>query len=126
MRKLALTLLLLQPATLFAAADKQNPADFPVKVHVITSASQIIGGGTNSTNIQVLETTIDGQPVELTGGSDGVLALGDYQARIATKIFRPHNPNTYDVYQGYDFLMPDGKIRTYLVTRLGPAPATNP
>jgi hypothetical protein len=72
---------------------------------------------------QVLETTIDNQPVELTGNSMGVLALGDYKARISTAVHGPRNPNSYDIYKGYDLLMPDGTARTYTITRIGPAPA---
>jgi hypothetical protein len=40
----------------------------------------------------------------------GVLALGDYKARIATSVHGPRNPNTYDIYKGYDLLMPDGTV----------------
>jgi hypothetical protein len=34
-------------------------------------------------------------------------------------------PNAYDIYRGYDLLLPDGTTRTYTVTGLGPVP-TNP
>lgn len=122
MKKFALALLLILSAAAFAATDKADPADFTVKVHVISSAFV-----QTSDNLygQVLETTIDGQPVQLRGISAGVLALGDYPARISPKVHGPHNPNTYDIYRGYDLLMPDGTTRTYTVTRLGPA-STNP
>lgn len=116
MKKLALALLLLQPVAIFAVADKPNPADFPVKVHVISSEF-------TQPNIQVLQTTVDGQPTELTGYSLGVLALGDYPARINPKIHGPSNPNTYDIYRAYDLLLPDGKTRTYTVTGISLAPA---
>ena len=122
MKKLALALLLLLSTTAFAAADKPNSADFTAKVHVISSA--FVQTGDNLYG-QVLETTIDGQPVQLRGISAGVLALGDYPARISPKIHGPKNPNTYDIYRGYDLLMPDGTTRTYTVTGLGPA-STNP
>ena len=120
MKKFALLLIL--SATAFAATDKADPADFTVKVHVISSAFV-----QTSDNLygQVLETTIDGQPVQLRGISAGVLALGDFPARISPKVHGPHNPNTYDINRGYDLLMPDGTTRTYTVTRLGPA-STNP
>jgi hypothetical protein len=93
-------------------------------VHVVSSASLITG----NVYFQVLETVINGQPVELQESSlgvlalsHGVLALGDYPARISLSIHGPKNPNSYDIYKGYDFLMPDGTVRTYAVTRLGPA-----
>jgi hypothetical protein len=71
---------------------------------------------------------IDGQPVELQQDygqptSSGILALGDYPARISLNVHGPKNPNSYDIYRGYDLLMPDGTARTYTVVRLGPAPS---
>lgn len=125
MKKLALAFLLLLSTTAFAATDKPNPADFPIKVHVITSSSRFQFDGSLTIAQQILETTVDGQPTEITGISMGVLALGDYQARISTGVHGPHHPNTYDIYRGYDLLMPDGTTRTYTATRLGPA-STNP
>lgn len=125
MKKLALVLLLLLPATAFAAHPKPNPADFTLKVHVISSAALRGWSYGSVDNYQVLEAVIDNQPVQLQGYSLGVLALGDYPARISTKVHGPRNPNTYDIYRGYDLLMPDGTSRTYTVTRLGPA-RTNP
>lgn len=120
MKKMALMFLLLQTTLLLAAAGTPNPADFPVKVHVVFTRYVATGG------YQQIEALIDGQRVELTGYSLGVLALGDYKARISTKIHGPKNPNSYDIYKGYDFLMPDGKVRTYQVTAMGksefPAP----
>ena len=126
MNKLALALLLILPATVSAAPSKPNPADFPLKVHIVSSASRMYITENGSLYTQILETVIDQQPVELQGYSQGVLALADYPARISTKIHAPnHHPNTYDIYRGYDLLLPDGTTRTYSVTRLGPAP-TNP
>jgi hypothetical protein len=124
MRCITLALLLLTPSAVFAAS-KPDPADFTVTVHVIASSARVQNGVGVVSATQVLETTIDNQPVELTGYSAGVLPLGDYKARIATSIHGPHNPNSYDIYKGYDLLMPDGTARTYTVTRIGPAP-TNP
>ncbi len=121
MKKLALVLLLFLSASAFAATHKPNPADFTVKVHVISSSSPRA-----LANYQVLETTVDDQPVELTGFSQGVLALGDYPARLSKTVRPPSShPNTYDIYRGYDLLMPDGTTRTYTVTGLGPV-VTNP
>jgi hypothetical protein len=124
MKKLALAFILLSSTFLFGASDKPNPADFAVKVHVVSSASQQTGGDTRTFYVQVLESVIDNQPVELQGSSQGVLALGDYPARVSAAVHAPNkHPNSYDTYQGYDLLMPDGTTRTYTVTRLGPAPA---
>ena len=129
MKKMALMLLLLQTTLLLAAADKPNPADFSVKVHVVFSRAVLVG------SYQQIEALIDGQRVELTGFSLGYLALCDYSARVSLKVHGPKNPNSYDIYKGYDFLMPDGNVRTYHVTAVGqsefpapppPAPPTPP
>lgn len=126
MNKLALALCLLLPAAAFAASPKPNPADFTLKVHVISSAARQQWEDGLLWPYQVLETVIDKEPVELQGNSQGVLALADYPARLSRKVHAPNShPNTYDIYRGYDLLMPDGTTRTYTVTRLGPAP-TNP
>ena len=73
MKKMALMFLLLQTTLLLAAADKPNPADFPVKVHVVSSAATNCGSA--CAYIQVLVTVIDSQPIELQGNSDGVARL---------------------------------------------------
>jgi hypothetical protein len=111
MNKILLTLLLL--STLPLGAAPPNPADFPITVHVVYSRSPISGGE------QRIDVQIDGQTVELTSNASGVLKLGDYPARISPKVNAPKNWSPYDLYKGYDFLMPDGKVRTYYVTAMG-------
>ena len=129
MRKLALALILLQTSCLLAATP--NPADFPMKMHITSSASREIAADGVTYTFQVVQTVIDGQQIELTTTAGGVLALGDYPARVSPKTASPKGWSTYDIVKGYDFLMPDGKIRTFRVTGIGtsgtPAPAaTNP
>jgi hypothetical protein len=131
MKKLALVLVMLQTGFLLAAPDKPkdkpNPADFTVKVHVTSSGTSVIcgGGGSLCASYQVLETVIDNQPVELKcwlSGNPSVLTLGDYSARLSSAVHGPSkNPNSYDIYRGYDLLLPDGAARTCTVSRLGPA-----
>ena len=129
MRKLALLLILLQTSCLLAATP--NPADFPMTIHITSSASRWqYANGLNNT-YQVLQTVIDGQQIELSGNAGGVLALGDYPARVSPKITSPKGWSAYDILKGYDFLMPDGKIRSFVITSISnigtPAPAaTNP
>ena len=127
MKKLALTLLLVLPATIFAAATKPDPADFTITVHVISSSSGTGANAIGPYTTQVLEKTIDSQPVELTSYNiGGVLALGDYKARLSTSVHAPKKyTNSYDIYRGYDLLLPDGTTRGYAVTGLSLAP-TNP
>jgi hypothetical protein len=126
MKELALALLLLPPTALFAASTKPNPADFPITIHVVYSRSVSSSGGTQ----QQIDAVVDGKQVELTANSLGVLALGDYPARISPSFRAPSfHPNSYDIYQGYDFLMPDAKIRTFALTAIGstdtPAPTSS-
>ena len=122
MKKIALLFLMLQTSLALAASDKPNPADFTVKVHVISSGTLWFGAST--AYVQVLETVIDNQAVELRAtNSDGLLALGDYPARLLAVWQQPKHPNSYDIYRACDLLMPDGTKRTYVVTRIGPAPA---
>ncbi len=120
MKRLTLATLLLIPA-MALAADKPNPADFTIPVHVTSSASGSSFNGASSYSFQILEVVIDGKPLQLISYSDGLLSLGDYKAREATKIYKPHHPTSFDIYKGYDLLMPDGTARTYTVSRLGPA-----
>lgn len=126
MRRL-ICLMLIVPSFAFAA-EQPNPADFPIKIHVVSSRARTVPQDINNgMPVQFLETIIDNQPVELGCYSQGVLALGDYPARLSTKVHSPaKHPNTYDIYRGYDLLMPDQQIRTCFVTGLGPMPATNP
>jgi hypothetical protein len=121
MKKLALVFLILQPAFLLAAPDKPNPADFTVKVHVVSSGTMWVGAGNGY--LQVLETVIDNQAVELQASNPGMLALGDYPAQLLASWHQPKHTKGYDIYRAYDLLFPDGSTRIYLVTRLGPAPS---
>jgi len=103
MKKMALMFLLLQTTLLLAASAAPNPANFPVKVHVCLFALR------DQHSVPADRGRDRRATGELTGFSLGVLALGDYSARISTKVHGPKNPNTYDIYKGYDFLMADGK-----------------
>lgn len=102
MKKTLLPLLLL--CTTFAVASGPSPVAYTITVHVIASNSW-------EGNTQRLHVIIDGKKYELEGLSEGVLALGDYKAKL-TEIHR----NSYDIYQTYQFLMPDGKTRDFSLT----------
>jgi hypothetical protein len=114
MKKIALLLLLLPALAPFAISQKPDPKDFPIVVHVVFTRAVF------TSPYQQIEAIIDGQRVELIGPSLGMLALGDYPARVTPKVHGPKkNPNSYDIYKGYEFLMPDGKLRTYQLTAMG-------
>ena len=94
-----------------------TPADFPATLHVVSSASVFEAGSP----AQVLEVTIGGQPMQLTAlVTNGVLALGDYPARLLPP-YKYDHAKSYDVDRTYELLLPDGSTRKYELTRLGPA-----
>jgi hypothetical protein len=108
MKKILLSLLL---CTTFAVASTPDPAAYTITVHVIASTSRGISEGQNNyggNEEQRLQVVIDGKKYELQGFSRGVLALGDYKAKL-TETHR----NSYDINQAYQFLMPDGKTRNF-------------
>ncbi|MGA7157387.1 MAG: hypothetical protein WBY53_11090 [Acidobacteriaceae bacterium] len=134
MKKLALALLLLQPAAIFAATNKPNPADFTIVVHVVSSQYVISPEPASGYGYQQIEAVIDGQQVTLANfAKRGVLQPTDYKARQITAVggFIPKNANGFDLFRVYELLMPDGTAREYDVVGLGPkdgsaTPSTNP
>jgi hypothetical protein len=126
MKKLALALVLLQTSFLLAAADKPNPTDFPMTIHILSSECHTGYGNGLTYTYQVVHVVIDGQPLELTANAGGVLALGDYPARVSPSIHSPKSWSAYDIVKGYDFLMPDSKTRTFVITAMGSATSPTP
>ncbi len=107
MKKVALVLVMLCSAWAWAAA-APNPADYTIHVHV--SSARVNGPG-----FIRLKVTLDGKKCELQGmdAERSLLAPGDYKAKsLPMKVKDVH---TYDVYGTYEFLLPDGKTRTYLL-----------
>jgi hypothetical protein len=91
-------------------AQPSSPADYTITVHVTASRIRrpINQAGQAGQQIQVV---IEGKRYELQGLSDGVLALGDYKAKL-----KEIQRNSYDIYKTYEFLMPDGKTRNFNLT----------
>jgi hypothetical protein len=106
MHKLTLPILLLL-ATISWASDPK-PADYSITIHVSATRTASVGIG-----VQDLDVIIDAKKYELM--SDRVigqlLALGDYKA----KLVEDSHKTTYDSYQVYEFLFPDGKTRKFQV-----------
>lgn len=96
-------------------------------IHITSSANRWECASGSSYSYQILQTVIDGQQIELSSIAGGVLALGDYPARVSAKITSPKGWSAYDTVKGYDFLMLDGKIRTFNIIGIStigtPAPA---
>ena len=120
MKKLVLALLLLPTTLLYAAKPQPNPADYTITVHVVFSRSAEFFASGVYYPYQQLQTVINGQQVELQTTNTGLLALNDYKARIIHTAGVPKNPNASDIYLTYEFLLPDGTTRAYVVTGLGP------
>jgi hypothetical protein len=106
MYKLTLAVLLLLPT--FAHASDPKPADYTITIHV--SATRIASAGTG---VQDLDVIIDAKKYELNSDRavGQLLALGDYKA----KLVEDSHKTTYDSYQVYEFLFPDGKTRKFQV-----------
>jgi hypothetical protein len=104
MRKILLSLLLLCATFAFAAP---NPADYNITVHV-TASSRNWTVGTYSQHLDVI---INGRKYQLQGNAVGVLAPGDYKAKL-----KETRLNSYDIDQTYEFLLPDGKTRYYVLS----------
>lgn len=85
------------------AAQKPDPSQYPIVVHV--SASQLESIGINE--FQTLTVTIGAKHYLLWGGliSGNMLDPGDYPARL---ILDEHK-TSYVSSQAYEFLFPDGK-----------------
>jgi hypothetical protein len=109
-----------------ALAQTPKADDFPLKVHVVSSAVRfyIPRPGyliPQREFYQVLEVTVDGKPMELVGmDMDGVLQLGDYPGMTMPPDRPAKDAMPYIVYTTYGLEMPDGSVRQYSVTRLGP------
>ncbi|HTS38158.1 MAG TPA: hypothetical protein VMH04_20955 [Candidatus Solibacter sp.] len=95
------------------SADVPNPAEYTVNVHVVASRVTTEYGSRINSIFQVLNVVIDGQKYELKcQTSNGLLALGDYKARLVTD----EHKTAYDSTQIYEFLLPDKKLRRFEVT----------
>jgi hypothetical protein len=99
-------------ASIAHAADKPNPADFNVTVHVIGSVWQ--------PPAQWLVATVAGQRVILgsDGSISGLLPLGDYKAQATVRPPDKNNP-PYDLQESFKLLLPDGKTRGYHLCAMG-------
>ena len=104
---------LLAFALLFSAsawpATPPKEAQYNVSVHVVASRSVL--HSENAPRRQYLNVTIDGKNYELESvlGVWGILALGDYKARVEND-----HHNDHDSEKLYEFQFPDGKTREYL------------
>jgi hypothetical protein len=91
------------------AAPNPSPSDYNVNVHVIESKTESFYDGVLRYLRQQVVVVIDGYKYQLEAPTPGgVLALGDYKARLTEK-----QGNGYDILRTYTFLLPDGKTRGF-------------
>jgi len=102
MNRAALFVLLLLAALAPAAP---APEVYSLDVHVISSYFPPFPEN------QHLNVIIDGKKYELRGPQDGLLALGDYKA----KLVKDEHKTSYESAQVYEFLFPDKKTREFKV-----------
>lgn len=114
--KIALfAIFLMVPA--LALADKPNPADYTIAVHVQSSrfVDQCSSDdkGSMCFSILSLSVSIDGKKVELDDQSPSkeVIVPGDYKA----KILKEDTSHSYEYSRTYEILFPDGTTRKYNV-----------
>jgi len=111
MKKFALLLVLLS-AFLWAAP---APDDYPVKVHVTSSHFDVLPYNGFIRSFQRLDVVIDGKKYVLEEGTPQrrheLLTLGDYSARL----FEDEHKTAYSSSRTYEFLLPDGKTRKFVV-----------
>ena len=102
-------LLVLIAVAVPACAKTAKPADTDHNITVHVSSSRLIyHQGWN----QLLETTIDGKKYELEALEHfGVLRIGDYKARISEE----NTKRPYEYNRKYEFLFPDGTVRSFMV-----------
>jgi hypothetical protein len=81
-------------------------------VHV--TASRRVKHSESTPRYQYLDVTINGRKYELESvlGVEGLLALGDYKARLSSD---EHGNGGYDSRQVYEFQFPDKRTREFLV-----------
>lgn len=125
MKRVLIALLFVLP--MMAWAEKPNPADYAVKVHVQRSRIALdcwgVNGGVNICDWQQrLSVLIDGKKFEIVGpttskkvhippGPAMVLHTGEYPA----KVVKDNNDHTYEYSLSYELLFPDGETRKYQV-----------
>ena len=110
MKKLVLVVLLLSAFSF--AANKPNPSDYNVDVHVSASVAQV----TNGFGYSFLNVVIAGKNYQLLAERGDVnrkaltiLALGDYKAKLVTD----ERDTAYQSIQIYELLFPDGKTAKF-------------
>jgi len=96
----------------------QSKADYTIPVHVLEShiglSCNTTKGTSSCKSTQILTAQVEGKKYELeseTFFSKGLVALGDYQAKLGDHKEKP----TGEFTRSYDLMFPDGSTRTFNV-----------
>ncbi len=111
-------LLIVSASVLSAPTYAQKNADYPIKVHVAASHigtdCGVTKGDSSCKSVQQVTVTIDGAHYELQSETffpKGIVALGDYQAKLTDDQQKP----TQEFTRTYDLMFPDGSTRKFRV-----------
>jgi hypothetical protein len=112
--KNAIAILMLATASVaYGEKPAANPADYTIAVHVQRSqlVEQCVSGLCGM--VEHMDVVIDGKKFELSEGSyrQDLLRVGDYKA----KILKDETTRAYEYLRTYEFVLPDGKTRDYIV-----------
>ena len=115
LKKLLLLTMLLLPAVPMAGEKKQpppNPADYPLTLHVYSShmADLCAPGCICVQHLNIVMGKLKYELSDTISRSD-LLRVGDYKARI----LKDETDRSYEYQRKYEFLLPDGATREYLV-----------
>jgi hypothetical protein len=113
MKKFVAVLFLMLCSTLTWSADKPNPADYTVKVHISASHLKTVCGDGLCSNLLYADAVLNGKKIELSGNDPIVkktlmlIAPGDYPVKLTKD---NHNSDGTLFSQEYDLLLPDGTV----------------
>jgi hypothetical protein len=110
-----------QKTRLGQAAEKPNPADYTVKVHISGSFLKTECANGLCSNLLYADTVLNGKKIELSGTAVIVkktlmlIAPGDYPAKLGKDI---HNSDSTLFNQEYYLLLPDDIVWHCFTTRI--------
>lgn len=93
---------------------QSSTGGYSVNVHVSSSQWIVVPSSIGPLAAQKLNVTVDGKKYELeadTKGKVALLALGDYKAKLVEDVHK----SSYESSQTYEFQLPDGKMRKFVV-----------
>ena len=102
--------MLLMPLLAFAA--KKDPVSYNLTFHV--SSSRVVSEWGLGDTLRIIA-TVDGENLELRANTSILLRKGDYKARLEVFEDSDEPVPSYVDKRAYEFLLPDGKKKTFQV-----------